>query len=311
MLLRRAPPRGAWRTSSRAGVSSLTTPQNALAAATIVRGSSPSLTRMHGLLQTRRLTTHSCMRWPTRWWGRSTDIIRSGGPRRSRSAVQDTAVTTCNSPHCAPSSRATMRAGSRLPSSGSVAPCVARAMARCAIRPTQRNAGSRHARDRKEQGASACVAAVSTVSRFPLVMWGTLCPLCMAIGTPFSHQSADERALSWSAIGRTMGYAVAAQRGIRHTETPQVRRAAVHGGPRRCACLGALTMATVAPPTPFRLIRRVPTNTKRWRPCWPLQRGGCSGPYSCCRRGRAKPLSLPCSCSGAVGARSSWHTGMS
>ena len=119
--------------SSRAGVSSLITRRHARAAATTRRGSSRSPTRMHGTPQTRRLTTRSCMRWPTRSWGRHTGMIRSGRPRRSHLAVQVNAVTMGSSLHRAPSSPASMRAGLRLLSGGSVVRCVARVTAKCAI----------------------------------------------------------------------------------------------------------------------------------------------------------------------------------
>ena len=180
-LLRRAPVRGSWRTSSRAGVSSLITPRNAQAAVTIRHRSSPSLTRMPEWLQTRTLTTRSCMSWPMPWWGRPTGMIRSGRPRRWRWAVQDTAVTTGNSPHRATLSRARMRAGSRRPSGGSGAPCVAPVMARYGIRRTQSTAGSRQPRAHKEERAPAWVLAVRAVSLGPLRIQGTLCSSCLTM----------------------------------------------------------------------------------------------------------------------------------
>ena len=179
--LRRAPARGSWRTSSRAGVFSLTTPRNARAVATIRRRSSPSPTRMPERPQTRTLTTRSCMRSPMPWWGRPTGMIRSGRPRRWRWAVPANAVTTCNSPHRATLSRARMRAGSRRPSGGSGVPCVAPVIARYGIRRTQSTAGSRQPREHKEERAPAWVLAVRAVSLGPLRIQGTLCASCLTM----------------------------------------------------------------------------------------------------------------------------------
>jgi hypothetical protein len=86
-------------------------------------------------------------------------MIRSGRPRQWRWAVQATAATTCHSPHRATLSRARMRAGSRRPSGGSEAPCVAPVIARYGIRRTPSTAGSRPPRVHKEGGESAGLCA--------------------------------------------------------------------------------------------------------------------------------------------------------
>ena len=180
LCVRHAPARGSWRTSSRAGVFSLTTPPNARAAATIRRRSSPSPTRMPERPQTRTLTTRSCMRSPMPWWGRPTGMIRAGRPWRWRWAVQATAVTTGNSPHRATLSRARMRAGSRRPSGGSGVPCVAPVMARYGMRRTPSTAGSRQPHEREER-APVCALAVCAISLGPLRIQGTLCASCLTI----------------------------------------------------------------------------------------------------------------------------------
>jgi hypothetical protein len=73
--------------------------------------------------------------------GKATGMIRSGRRRQSPWAVQANAVTISSSRPRATSSGATRGAGSRPPSGGSVARCVARVSARCGIRPTRKRAG--------------------------------------------------------------------------------------------------------------------------------------------------------------------------